>query len=440
MDVADERGGRVPVSETFPLALRGLWMRARGSVAFWGGLVVIVMQVWVAATSELFTVEDSTTSYVRQLDQGLYGAVIVLGLLAGWAGSRARIARLTTRARLQRFASDSWPLIAATSCGYLIALVVLVVRFGVPWPAWPTPVVVASQALLVLTAIAIGGMLGAVLPRVLVIFVAPAAVGAFVAYGLSGHGLGTVASFRIYFGIAYVPDLASFARGAVLCGLIVALAIAVVAVRPLWLRALPVAALVTMGVIAATVDQSGYTATDPVPRAESDLICSEAQPVVCLWPEQEAAFGAEYREQISTAYDRASEAGLPVDGIGPRSVTRFAMTGIASVEGISVDDMAELGFGYGLMVRRDQVLNAYASSMTDGLIVPATEGYGDAIALQHSIAVVLGVPVDQTWQVLADPYTGQRFLDPAEAPDEAESRVLVARWLAEGVDGVHAPA
>lgn len=441
MDVADERGGRVPVSETLPLVLRGLWMRARGSVAFWGSLVVIAIQVWVAATSDMFTFEDSTTSYVQHLDQGLFVVLVVLSALSGWASARARIARITTvSARIRRLASDSWPLFAATAGGYVVAFVVLIVRFGTPWPAWPTAVVIASQIALVLIAIAIGQMLGAVLPRVLVIFAAPAAAGAFVLVVLSGHTVWAAASFRSYFGIAYELDLGPFVRGVILCGVIVVVAIGAVALRSIWLRAIPVAALVTVGVIGTAASWQVYIAPDPVPRAESEMICSEGEPVVCLWPEQEAAFGAEYREGISSAYATASAIGLPVDGLSPRSVTRFAMTGIAAQEGVSVDDMTEFGFGYGMTVDRDQALNAYAWSMVDGLWVEPTDGAGETHQLTHAIAVLLGVPAGETWAVAVDQPTGQRFLDPADAPSEAEARVLVERWLLDGVDGVRSPS
>lgn len=441
LDVADDRGGRVPASETLPLLLRGLWMRARGSVAFWGGLVVVAIQVWVAATSDNFTFEDSTASSVRQLDNGLYYVLVVLGLLAGWAGARARMSTIrSVSARMRRLAYDSWPLLTGVALGYAIAFVGLIARFGVPWFAWPTLVLMATQVTLVLTAIAIGQMLGAVLPRVLVIFAGPIAVGAFVAFVLSGSTALAAQSFRSYFGVAYKLDLDSFARGEAICGVIVLTAIGVVALRPIWLRSLPVAALIGAAVVGAAIGRPYYLAPDPVPRAESELICSENAPVVCLWPEQESAFGSEYRQQVAAAYEAASALGLPVDGLGPTSVARFAMTGIAAQEGVSVDDLAEFGFGYGMTVKRDQIVNAYAWSMVDGLWVEPTLGDGQTHELTHAIAVLLGVPADKTWAVVVDPPTGQRFLDSADAPDAAESRALVERWLADGVDGVRAPS
>lgn len=441
MDVADDRGGRVPVPETVTLALGGLWMRARGSVAFWGGLVVLVTFVWHGATTLPSGDDGSLTSRALLLNSALGQAAVVLGLISGWGGARARASRIMgVGPRLRRLARESWPLLAVVAVAYLAAFVILGVRVGFPWPAWPAPLVVIGQLAFVLAAIAIGELVGAILPRVLAIFAAPAAVVALEVLLFATPTTWVLAPWGFYSGIAYVTDDGPFFRGYAVAAVIVVAAVIAVSLRWAWLRILPLGALVAAAVVGVTADERPYIEPAlPEARPQSELVCSGEEPVVCLWPEQESAFGASYRETMSTAYAIGAAAGLPVDDDAPRSVARFGLTGLPVAEGSSGEKPSDMGLGISGL-SPDQALNYYALSMTADYWIRPLDGDGESTALVHSIAVVLGVPVDKTWPAMVDPYTGMRQLDPAETPNEAEARALVERWLSGGVDGVRPPS
>jgi len=441
LDVADDRGGRVPVSETLPLALRGLWMRARGSVTFWAGLVVIAIQAGGALRSQWgYDTDGSLTGLLLSLNEGISYTLPVLALATGWAAARARAEAVGGIAlRIRRLAVDSAPVLAAMGVGYAVGLVIALVRFGVPWFAAPGLLVILAQLAMVLAAIAIGQVLGSVLPRVLVIFAAPAAV---IVVGMLLFGWLTpwnAMPWSFYPGIAYEVDARPVVRVAVGAGVIAAVALVVVAIRSVAVRLVPVAVLIGVIVAGATVTSATPAIAEPTPRAEEELVCSTDEPVICLWPEQEAAFGADYRADMDALYQTAREIGLPVDGPAPRSAARYGLTGIGAIEGISGERPEEFGLGVS-NIGQDGMVSLYALSLTWDAWVEPEQGDGQMLELQHSIAVVLGVPADQTWLVKEDPFTGQRILDLSDAPDEQEARALVERWLTEGLDGARAPS
>ena len=441
MDVADDRGGRVPVSETLPLVLRGLWMRARGSVALWGGLAIIAIMVGNGLTVYPGDGDGSLTARLLLLNQGLTQAAGVLALVSGWGAARARAAHIDgVGRRLARLARESWPLLAVSMAGWLLSFVILAVRMGLPWPAWPAPLLLLWQAAIVLVGIAVGELVGAVLPRVLVIFAAPAAAIALGLLLLASPTTWLIAPWGLYSGVAYVTDPEPFLRGYVIAGVIVAVAVLVVAIPWVWLRILPVGALVAVAMLGATADEGAYVEPAmPEARPRSELVCSTQAPVVCLWPEQEAAFGASYRQTMAAAYAAGIDAGLPVDDDAPRSVARYGLTGLPLPEGSYGETPSDMGLGISGL-SPDQALNLYALAMVGDYWIAPLDGDGESMELIHSIAVVLGVPVEQTWQAMVDPYTGVRLLEPADLPDEAAAREIVDRWVRDGVDGVRAPS
>ena len=440
LDVADDAGGRIPVSETLPLALRGLWMRARRSVAFWGGLVVIAILVASALTTPLFFFEQSTTWYAIVLNDGLQFALLVLGLLGAWAGARSRREGITGAApRLRRFAVDLLPALAATAVGYVAAFVVLCLRFGLPFAAWSTLLVVLAQAAVVLAAIAIGQMSGAVLPRAIAVFVAPAAVAIFLIQLFSRQSPLMVSRWDFYSGIAYEVNASPAIRVTITCMVVLAVALLAAALRPLWLRIVPVLAIAA--VAAAVWFFAPQYIAEPayVPRAESELICSDEEPVLCLWPEQDAAYGDRVRAQMADAYATAVDLGLPVDDAAPRSVVRYGLTGISVQEGVSGDlNPADAGMGMSGL-GPDNLVNAYAWSMLFGRWTGAG-GDDESKQLIYSIAILLGGSVDTNGPETTMPDFGIRLLEPAVVPDEDEARAIVERWLSEGVNGVTAPS
>jgi len=441
MDVADERGGRVPVGETLNLAVRGFWLRVRGSVTFWACLLIVIAMVVGSLARDVYESDGSLAAHLLKLSPALSVVALILGTLGGWTGARARIADIAgVRARLRRLAADSVPPLVVTAVACLVAFVIVCLRFGLPWVAWPAGVVLASQAALVVASLAIGELLGAALPRVLVIFVAPATVAIL---------LLTLAWGSAYQGLAYVFDASPFVRSLAVVGVLVAVTVGSAAVRTLWMRALPAVALVAVcAFLVLALPTMAQSYSEPIERSRSELVCSTDEPVVCLWPEQDAAFGDSLRAELSTAYARGRELGLPVDDAAPSSVARFAMTGIpAPVCNADIDDCRfaeydDLEWGLGVSgLRPDEIVSLYALSIAGGFWqAPASgEGVGDMPALQFAIAIVLGVHRDEAWPAKPDPYTGQRQYDPAGVPDEAAALALVQRWIAEGLNGVRAP-
>jgi len=439
MDVADSRGGRVPLAETLPLGFRGLWLRARGSVTFWAGLVVIAVLISSAIVAYRFELDGSLTALLLTLNAGIGYVLPVLALAAGWAGARARVDRLVGIVpRLRRMAADSWPLLAFTGVGYLAALTILLVQQGVPWSVFPGVLVLIGQFAMILAAIAAGQALGAVLPRVLVIFAAPAAIVTVTALMFAWLTTWNVAPWSFYQGIAYVVDTGPFVRIAAITAVIVAASVLVVCIRPLWGRALPVLALVGITIIG--IQPLPYVEGPHVfaERSHSELVCSDVEPVICLWPEQEAAFGDSLRAEMADAYAAASALGLPVDNPASRSVAQYAMTAIPFRADDDWEDLGNMGLGT-VGIGPDDLLGFYAYTFPSCCWEQPTSGDGDYMAVAYSVSILIGVPSTKAWPAMVDPYSGERQFDPSEIPDEAAARALVERWLSEGVDGVRKP-
>jgi hypothetical protein len=438
MDVADERGGRVPLGETLNLALRGLWLRFRGSVSFWGSLVILVLMVASALSHGLYESDGSLTTRLLMVSRGLAPALLVLAVIGGWNGARARVAKLGgTRARMRRLASDSLFPVLVTAAAYLIAFAIVCLRLGAPWVAWPAGLVLAAHLASALAAIAIGDLLGATLPRVVVIFVAPLAVLSLAWW--AGPAWGGQVS------LAYVIDIGGFVRTYALAGALVAMAFIAALVRSPWLRAVPGIALVAVCTLSvAAIPTTGLGGPPLQERSRAELVCSDARPVVCLWPEQDAAFGESLRGDLSAAYERGIELGLPMDDPAPSSAARYGMTGIPAPEhqgSLDMSDVSTLAPEFGLGVgglRPEDIVAMYAFSVPFSF-GEESQGESEVPALQFAIAILLGVERDKAWPAVADPYTGQPGWDATAIPDEAAARALVDRWLTTGLDGVRSP-
>lgn len=433
MDVADERGGRVPVAETLNLALRGLWLRFRGSVTFWACLVIVVVTIVTATSSQLYQLDGSLTDHLLKLNSALAVVLPVLSVVGGWNGARARMRRIDGwRGRLRRLAVESTPPLIVTAIAFVIGFAIVCMRFGVPWVAWPAGLVLGAQAAMVAGALAVGEVLGAVLPRVLVIFVAPAAIVTLMVRSPAAA----------YGSLAYVFDPAPMSHLSISMGMVVVLAVVIVATRTQWVKALPALAFVAATLVVALVIPVASGWARAVQRSRAELVCSNEPPAVCLWPEQDAAFGDSLRRELSDARDTGLALGLPMDGPAPTSVARFAMTGIPAPEQTDWDDLSvitrQFGLGVGGVAPRD-IVAFYAFSVS--------AGYGEAPvdetevqALQFAIGIVLGVDRDQAWPPETDSYTGQPIFSHSMVPDEAAARALVDRWLTVGLDGVRAPS
>ena len=431
MDVADERGGHVPLPEVLNLAVRGSWRRVRGSVAFWGGLVIIVLMLYPTLMSieqirlERLGVDQWWTAYAVAASTGLLLGLPVMSAVAGWAGARTRIARVVgARGRLLELWSGSWPVLVAALLGYLASLSALAIAVGWPFPAPPHVLVILAQLGAVVAAIAIGQVFGAVLPRVLVIFAAPAAMGAVLALCLIGQR--SPISVQ-YLGLASVPVAAPFLVVSAIGAVAAVFAVAVSALPKLGIRLLSVAAATALVVAIASTGVTPFVTPFFEARPSTELTCSTDKPIVCLWPEQEALFGASVRADMVSAYDRAVELGLPVDDDGPTTAARYALTGY-SPDG-----------SWGGSLARGRILNFYASTFIWDYVEIPKDGDGESANVMFAIAILLGVDRAEAWPGAPDPVTGDSFLDPAEVPDDAAALAIVRRWLTNGVDGVRSP-
>ena len=438
-DVAEANGGRVPIPEILSLGARGLWLRVRGSFAFWGGLVIIAVMVWHGATVDpYYVIDGSLTGLLSAMRIGLGLALPVIALVAGWSSARARVEQIPgVRSRLRRVAVDSAPLLGAVTLGYALALLVMIARFEMPWATPIGLLVLAAQLAMVLIALAVGHAAGAVLPRVLVVFVAPAAV-TVITLLMTAWSTPWFIGWLDYPGLPYKPVVQPYLSVLAYAAVLVAVALLVIALRSVWLRA--VTALIVVAVIAIGTVAGPAPVLNPelAERPRSELVCSTSEPVVCLWPEQDAAFGDSLRADLTAAHERAVELGLPVDDATPRNVAQYTMTSIPVPPGEELDT-STMGFGVS-GVRPENLVELYARSIPATFWVASDSDGSELLALMYATTLLLGVPADEVLFVQPDPYTGQQLFDPAAVPDEAAARALVKRWLREGVEGVRAPS
>lgn len=438
-DIADERhGGRVPLSESVPLGFRGLWLRARFSLTFWAGLVIIALFIASAVTADVLYVDGSLIAVSLELNTGLGYALPVLALAAGWAGVRARtVGGAGAPQRLRQLGSDTWPLAAFTTVGYVTALIMIAIRAGLSWGSGPALFVILAQWAMVLVAIATGQLLGAVLPRMVVIFAAPIAIGVVALLLFIWQTPWNVAPQGFYRGIAYVFDIEPYKRVLVIAGILAATSALVVAARPVWARIVPVAVLITFGAVVAAQPVQPHVDAAALQRPLAELVCSTVEPVICLWPEQEAAFGSSLRDQMAAVYATASTLDLPVDSPAPRSVAQYAMTGIPHPDG-NWDDLSLMGLGTDGFGPGD-LIPLYAYTLPSCCWEEPETGDGEYSAVAYATSIVLGVPPENALPAVVDPYTGQRNFDPKNVPTLAAARTLVDEWVSEGVNGVRSP-
>ncbi len=438
-DVADAHGGRVPIAEILSLGARGLWLRVSGSFSFWGGLVIIALMVWRGATAEsAFLIDGSLTGHLTALSVGPGLVLPVIAVVAGWDSARARRERIPgVRARLRRSMIDSAPLLAAVAVGYGLALLIVIVRFGMPWATSMGLMVLAAQVSMVVMAVAVGQALGAILPRVLVVFAAPAAVAAITML-MSGWSTPWFIGWLDYPGLPYVPDVQPYISVMVYAAVLIAVAILIGALRSVRSRAVPALLVVAAIAIGTVAGPAPVLNPELAQRPRSELVCSTAEPVVCLWPEQDAAFGESLRADLTAAYKRAVELGLPVDAATPRNVAQYTMTSIPVPAGRELD-ASTMGFGVS-GVRPENMVELYARSIPAGYWVASDSDESELLALMYATTLLLGVPTDEVLFVQPDPYTGQHLFDPASVPDAAAAQALVERWLREGVEGARAPS
>ena len=159
LDLADDNAGRIPSAEIALLAWQGAVMRARGSVAFWGGILALALMLW--AQSRVFYGFVTEPYWNEVLTSSAGGFLIVLpiaGTLAAWSTATAHSAR----ERLRRTA----PILLVTIAAYVVTVIVVISASGWPASTILNPAIPAVVVAFAATAVGVGVIAGAVLPRV----------------------------------------------------------------------------------------------------------------------------------------------------------------------------------------------------------------------------------------------------------------------------------
>jgi len=184
---------------------------------------------------------------------------------------------------------------------------------GIGW----LPAVTLAQAL---AAVAFGAALGSTLPLVIAAPVAIVAVGLWFLtpgswgdlgwYNIVGTNVGCCGSVDVGPPTALLIALPVHLVATVLCTLVAAgrsrLKRAVLLVAAGSLGVAGALAAITGGLVAAVDDDFLG------PRFGTSLHCEGDAPEICLWPEQEAAFGEEARSALTTAYAETRARGVAI--------------------------------------------------------------------------------------------------------------------------------
>lgn len=448
LDVAESNDrAQPPISEVLPLALRGAWMRARSSVVFWAGIVIIVAMLWTLGSSfDGFLSERYLTTMVTRAGTGLPLALPVAGATSAWLVSRRR-PELPVAIRLRgAVAAAGWSMIPVLM-GYLASVIAQVFVSGLPLSLHLDATVLLAFLGMSLVAASVGALAGALLPRFVAAPLALGALGYWFIFASTDAYAGSVS------GVAITQSAPTLYRvpgwNAVVACLTLGLAAAAVVIlvlAVLWMRGRVAAAVVAaLGVVAlamswsplAALATTGVEAT----RSESHLSCSGDAPTICLWPEQEAESGALVRETVSGAYARGIALGLP-------------MPGTVSVAG-SEDNPHPL-FWRGTATG-DRVLTNYAQAFShqfacepwiewsEEKLVTVVDGLDMGFAsAEYAMAVALGADLDAalpTVQIGGDasePAT--KTLNPEESREYlgvhsvAEAEALAIAWVEAGTD------
>lgn len=324
LDVAEsEQRTRPSLAELVPLALRGAWLRARGSVVFWVGLVIIAVMIWgVGQSFDGFLSERYWPVVLAKAGTGLVLALPLAGACAAWQAGRRRSVVPLPR-RLKNLLLDAAGPAIFVGIGYLAAIVGQLLASG--WPLSLTPDAGSPLAFLsmLLAALAVGSLLGTLAHRMVAAPLAWIALSFWYFLssltgdpawsnltGLNVSGWGPSTLYEVSQPVVVATtSIAALAIVVLTVGLIVA------KVTRGWVWAGVLALLIA---IAVPVNSAALTATPglgPAARPATDLVCEGDAPRICLWPEQDAASGDLVRGTITGAYQRAVALGFPVEPV-----------------------------------------------------------------------------------------------------------------------------
>lgn len=326
LDVAEATGRRtVPLGELVPLAVRGAWMRARSSVTFWAGLVIIAVMLWSQAQRyEGFDVERAWAPILAGAGGGLRLALPIAAGAAAWAAHRARTSSVGAGpiVRLREVTGHTAAIGAFVAVGYLASIAGILVTSGAPLVLSSGAGIPAAYLATTAGAIVLGYALGAILP------VGPAIVLATLGAlywlmspwwdsadagwrNLSGYTLADCCT-----SLYSLPAEGSVAAVTVLGAAAFALGLFVV------LAGRRVGGLLaTVAALAVVIGSSGFSApvaawaggSFSTDRASTETVCAGEAPHICLWPEQEAEAGPFVRDALTRAYAVAVARGIAVE-------------------------------------------------------------------------------------------------------------------------------
>lgn len=424
LDLADDNAGRVPSSEIALLAWQGAVMRARTSVAFWGGLVAVALMLW--AQSQQFSGFLADKYWNEVLTSSAGGFLVVLPLVGALAAFSAATAT-TGRARLRR----ALPILVGTLIAYLLTVMGVIAVSGWPASSIVNPAIPAAIVAFAATAVGVGVIAGAVLSRwwatgVTLVLLGTWYLGAWTNYDISLRNL--TGTNILLFPAGLDRDVSPEAVVSVLLTAVGVVAVATVVSATARRRARIVtvlsAVLAAIAVVVAMAASPTLTEAMSVPRDPAQLVCAGSQPSICLWPEQDAS----QRPLVADAVATAASLGVPVPAVLASGSTEGSLGSLTRTDA-------------------DSVLNSAAAA----LVLPWRDDAGeadDALAVTYALALLFGadsVAVLPGMSVVSPSTYVEHRLTPDEVQsrlgvhDAVEARAVVEAWLAGELTGLRTP-
>lgn len=424
LDLADDNAGRVPSSEIALLAWQGAVMRARTSVAFWGGLVAVALMLW--AQSQQFSGFLADKYWNEVLTASAGGFLVVLPLVGALAAFSAATAT-TGRARLRR----ALPILVGTLIAYLLTVMGVIAVSGWPASSIVNPAIPAAIVAFAATAVGVGVIAGAVLSRwwatgVTLVLLGTWYLGAWTNYDISLRNL--TGTNILLFPAGLDRDVSPEAVVSVLLTAVGVVAVATVVSATARRRARIVtvlsAVLAAIAVVVAMAASPTLTEAMSVPRDPAQLVCAGSQPSICLWPEQDAS----QRPLVADAVATAASLGVPVPAVLASGSTEGSLGSLTRTDA-------------------DSVLNSAAAA----LVLPWRDDAGeadDALAVTYALALLFGadsVAVLPGMSVVSPSTYVEHRLTPDEVQsrlgvhDAVEARAVVEAWLAGELTGLRTP-
>jgi hypothetical protein len=441
-DVAESKSGLRGI-ELANLAVRGAWMRARTSVAFWGGLIIVGLFFWTALTYSGLVTERYWVAVLQHAGEALQ---VALPIAAAVAALRARGARresepLSPLKRLRVAGMATAPILAFVAVSYVLIVIAELIASG--WPlSWYGSVGIPLTYLAMTTgAIAFGYAIGCAVHPVIAV---PGVLGIVVwCAGFVGAWPGNNFPWRNITGWNLMENGNLLFEGPVPAGLVatcalaillIVLASAVVAAKPEWPRAVAVVLTLTLSIALYTNGSPWLTAhvgnDFAAARSRSELVCTGSAPRVCVWPEQRLADGSNPAPALVADYWRAEALGLPV----ATTITPFA--GIIGNDQISSPHSATEIIWQAPGESRTQLAVDYATTLTaepNCGNLPVQFNLRRDEAATYAAAMLFGdstanLTQEFGWSRVGHPLTTRGTQDYYGVHNPTEARTALASW------------